>query len=231
MEIIMKDLVFTTILVICMVSFAQAAPTFDFENAILGSGGSESIQINNERASEYMSSIYGVTTVTGGAVWSNDQYGQDWIDNDGQWLRTFGSTHETPGYMQVSFDDPILGASGSGYVFAATPAADFVILAFDNNYGDRFNPNPNALVDAFIIDYGTTWWGDDRGDLMVVPFDRTFDSPVSLLVFSDGGYFDIGVDDLTVEPFNAVQTPAPGAIILGSIGVAIVGWLRRRRTI
>ena len=50
--------------------------------------------------------------------------------------------------------------------------------------------------------------------------------------FNNETYGRFALDNLTINPVSAVSAvPAPGAVLLGSIGLGFVNWLRRRRTI
>ena len=91
-------------------------------------------------------------------------------------------------------------------------------------------------VEDYVFSFSVDIVGEYPSALEGTPDGNPFETDGSLRIWF-GGYTleSNGVWSSTNEGFDGVMElkpiPAPGAILLGSIGVGLVGWLRRRRTL
>lgn len=110
--------------------------------------------------------------------------------------------------------------AGDFWIQFTTPAIE---VQFDSGYWDEIGTGIINVYDpafTFLASLSNTTYGMNVTDLSGM-------GPIGYVYFNsigDGAGSDI--DNLGFTPI-----PAPGAIVLGGIGVGLIGWLRRRRTL
>ena len=122
----------------------------------------------------------------------------------------------TAGILTLDFATPTdqlqFGAALNSY-YAATPG--YVVRLYDPSYLliGVYSGNTSPLV----------VWSEGQFTYSGTPVSR------AAIGFNDRVASRFALDNLTINPVSAV--PAPGAILLSSIGLGLVNWLRRRRTL
>lgn len=119
-------------------------------------------------------------------------------------------------YLYTQFITGSLSTIGYDYTagpgrIASADALQYAIWYIEDEITDL----PDGLATTFYNDAVAAGW-TDLGNVLVMN------------VFPDSGYTLNSQDQLVMGP---ATIPAPGAILLGGIGLALVGWLRRRRTL
>lgn len=212
----MKNLGTIVLLLMCMGGVLQASVTFDFEGTLSNplNPGDGDILIGN-----YMSELYPAIVSAEDMV----------IVGDFTAMNRFVMLADSSGDMEILFSTPVTSVQFDIAVFGdrVDGIYDFELRAFDSTYGDMESPAPGAQVDSTFTFSADNSFNTNSGLI-------TFSSPVSVLVMNDSGLWDIAIDNLTVEAEGgdpSLMIPAPGAVLLGGIGVCLVGWLRRKRTL
>jgi hypothetical protein len=169
--------------------------------------------------STYMTGIYGSqVNVYGTDLGTAGSGGFGGIGNHYLWTAS-----NQDGQFEINFVTvPITQLYGStlAMVFSNEGSVDFSIHAYGSNFGNVTNPNANSLIYSHD-------WNASSNNYPITLSDIPFATPVYLLVFSDNGQHDVGIDNLKVGNGTS-SVPEPLTMLL--LGSGLVGlWGLRRK--